>query len=191
MEIPEIADIGSMSAQLLDDETGEVLTTAPCYRCANRMLGSVQFPQAGVTYRAIGNDINGRPFSASPSKSATFVQDDGAKFQVTLGGENEAEQGQRLSLPLLIHNHDINDAHYTFTTEPTTDFRIIFRPTSLLVHSGANGSVYMIILPLSAEPSSSYTFTAYVTDGCVIHSVSKTVFILMSVRLITACSYFL
>ena len=38
METTKIADIGTVSVQLLDDESGTVLTTAPLYRCADRLM---------------------------------------------------------------------------------------------------------------------------------------------------------
>ena len=181
METTEIADIGSMSVQLLDDETGEVLTTAPCYRCANRMLGSTQFPQASVTYRAVGSDVNGRPFSALLSKAATF---DSGNFQVLIGeGPMEVEYRQTISFNITIHNQNLNfPTKYTFTAEPVAGFRQVFRPTSLIVPPKGRGSVNMIILQITAEPGTSYTFTATVTDGCVIHSVPKTVLIQMPVK---------
>ena len=95
----------------------------------------------------------------------------------------EVDQGQTLSINLTVHNHDISDTHYNFTAEPVTGFRVAFRPTSLTVPAGGSGFVRMIILQLGAEAGSSYTFTASVTDGYVIHSVSKTVFIQIPVRM--------
>ena len=95
----------------------------------------------------------------------------------------EVDQDQTISFNLTVHNHDISDTHYNFTAEPVTGFRVAFRPTSLTVPAGGSGFVRMIILKLGAEAGSSYTFTATVTDGYVIHSVSKTVFIQIPVRM--------
>ena len=172
-----------MSIQLLDDESGAVLATAPCHRCANRLLGNVSFPQATVKYRAAGNDVDGRPFITSLSKSATFVRKDEIKFQVILEGENEVEYGRTISLNVTVHNlYDPNDSHYTFAAEPVPGFRQAFHPTSLVVPPGGNGSVNMIIVRWEGDPGSTHTFTAIVSDGCVIHSASKNVSILLPVR---------
>ena len=106
METPQIEDIGSVSIQLLDEDSGELLTESPLYRCANRLLGSVLFPQDTFMFRAVGNDVNGRSFSASFSKTATFVQ---SKFEVVMEGDDpiEVDQGQTLSINLTVHNRDI------------------------------------------------------------------------------------
>ena len=184
METPQIEDIASVSIELLDEDSGELTTTAPLYRCANRLLGSVLFPQDTVMFRAVGNDVNGRPFSTSLSKTATFVQSEEVKFEVVMEGDDpiEVDQGRTLAINLTVHNHDINDTHYTFTAEPVTEFRVVFRPTSLTVPTGGSGSVNMIVLQLGAEAGSLYTFTANVTDGCVVHSASKSVSIQVPVR---------
>ena len=169
-----------MSIQLLDDESGAVLATAPCHRCANRLLGNVTFPQATVKYRAAGNDVNGRPFTTSLSKSATFVRKD--EFQVKIEGEDEVEYGRTILLNVTVHNYDPNDSHYTFAAESVPGFRQTFHPTSLMVPPGGNGSVNMIIVRREGDPGATYTFTAIVSDGCVIHSASKNVSILLPVR---------
>ena len=184
METTKIADIGTASVQLLDDESGTVLTTAPLYRCADRLMGNITFPLASVKYRAVGNDVNGRPFIASLSKSATFVP---KKFRIVIEGENtiEVEHDQIILLVVTVHNlHDLNDAHYTFTAESVTGFRQAFRPTSLVVPPRENGSVNMIILQETVEPGTSHTFTATVSDGCISYSASKTVSIQLPVRVI-------
>ena len=180
LETPQIENIGSVSIQLLDEESGELLTESPLYRCANRLLGSVLFPQDTVMFRAVGNDVNSRPFSTSLSKTATFVQ---SKFEVVMEGDDaiKVDQGQTLSINLTVHNCDISDIHYNFTAEPVTGFRVAFRPASLTVPAGGSGSVNMIIWQLGAEAGSSYTFTVSVTDGCVSHS--KNVSIQIPVRI--------
>ena len=180
--MPQIEDIGSVSIQLLEEDSGELLTESPLYRCANRLLGSVLFPQDTVMFRAVGNDVNGRPFSTSLSKTATFVQSEEVKFEVMMEGDDpiEVDQGRTLSINLTVHNHDITNTHYTFTAEPVIGFRVVFRPASLTVPVGGSGSVSMIILQHGAEAGSSYIFTAIVTNGCVIHS--KTVSIQIPVR---------
>ena len=117
METTKIADIRTASVQLLDDESGTVLTTVPLYRCADRLI-----PLASVKYRAVGNDVNGRPFIASLSKSATFVP---KKFRIVIEGKNtiEVEHDQIMLLVVTVHIlHDLNDAHYTFTAESVTGF---------------------------------------------------------------------
>ena len=187
METTKIADIGTASVQLLDDESGTVLTTAPLYRCADRLMGNITFPLASVKYRAVGNDVNGRPFIASLSKSATFVPGDKEKFRIVIEGENlmRVEYDQIITLVVTVHNlHDLNDAHYTFTAESVTGFRQAFRPTSLIVPPRENGSVNMIILQETVEPGTSHTFTATVSDGCISYSASKTVSIQLPVRVI-------
>ena len=180
LETPQIEDIGNMSIQLLHEDSGELLTESPLYRCANRLLGSVLFPQDTVIFRAVGNDVNGRPLCALLSKTATFVQ---SKFEVVMEGDDpiEVDQGQTLSINLTVHNHDISDTNYNFTAEPVTGFRVAFRPTSLTVPVGGSGSVSMIIWQLGAEAGSSYTFTVTVTDGCASHS--KNVSIQIPVRI--------
>ena len=182
LETPQIEDIGSVSIQLLDEGSGELLTESPLYRCANRLLGSVLFPQDTVMFRAVGNDVNGRPFSTSLSKTATFVQ---SKFEVVMEGDDpiEVDQGQTLSINLTVHNHDISDTHYNFTAEHMTGFGVAFRPASLTVPAGGSGSVSMIILQLGAEAGSSYTFIVTVTDGCASHSIYKNVSIQIPVRI--------
>ena len=73
LETPQIDDIGTASIQLVDGETGTVLTTAPLYRCSNRLLATVSFPNATVHYVVVGNDINGRPFTTPLYQSARFA----------------------------------------------------------------------------------------------------------------------
>lgn len=73
METLQIAHIRTASIQLVDVGSGTVLTTAPLYRCSNRLLATVKFPKATVKYVVVGTDINGVPFTASLSKSAQFV----------------------------------------------------------------------------------------------------------------------
>ena len=187
MGTTKIADIGTgtASVQLLNDESGTVLTTAPLYRCGHRLLGNVTFPLATVRYKAVGNDINGRPFIVSLSKSATFVPEDKETFRVVIEGENprEVEHDQTILFVVTVHNlHALNDAHYTFTAESVTGFRQAFRPTSLVVPPRENGSVNMIILQGTVEPGTSYTFTATVSDGCISYSASKTLLIQLPVR---------
>jgi hypothetical protein len=179
IETSKIANIRNPSLQLVDNESGEVLTTAPLLRCANRLLGNVSFPQATVSYRVVGSDANGRRFDSTLSpKIITFTQEDGAKFSVEADGEGtmEVENGQTITIPLRVLNFLPIDVHYSFTAEPVTGFRQAFRPTSLVVAPRGNDSVTWFILPLSStEPGSTITFTATVTDGCVVHSASKTV----------------
>ena len=185
LETPNTDDIGNVSIELLDSETGAVLSTAPLYRCANRLIGSLVYPQATVTYRTVGSDINGQPFkSLLSTKTELFVQDVGANFEVKIYGENpvEFEQGQTIALNLTVHNHHNSDGHYTFTAKHVSNFVEVFRPTSLVVVPGMSGYVNMIAIPLDAGPGL-YTFTATVTDGCVIHSVSKDVLIEEPVRI--------
>ena len=184
MEITKIADIDTVSVQLLDDESGTVLTTAPLYRCADRLMGNITFSFATVKYRAVGNDVNGWPFIASLSKFATFVP---KRVRIVIEGENtiEVEHDQIILLVVTVRNlHDLNDAHYTFTAESVTGFRQAFRPTSLIVPPRENGSVNMIILQETVEPGTSHTFTATVSDGCISYSASKTVSIQLPVRVI-------
>ena len=148
-------------------------------------MGNITFPLATVKYRVVGNDVNGRPFIASVSKSATFVP---KKFRVVIEGENpiEVEHDQIISLVVAVHNlHDLNDAHYTFTAESVTGFRQGFRPTSLVVPPRENGSVNMIILQETVVPGTSHTFTATVSDGCISYSASNTVSIQLPVRVST------
>ena len=75
LETPQIDDIGTASIQLVDGETGTVLTTAPLYRCSNRLLATVSFPNATVHYVVVGNDINGRPFTTPLYRSARFAHE--------------------------------------------------------------------------------------------------------------------
>jgi hypothetical protein len=177
VETAQIDDIRSTSLQLVDTGSGEVLSTAPLHRCANQLLGNVSFPQATVSYRAVGTDSSGRPFDASLSKTATFTQLEGAKFRVEMEGEShiEVEQGQTMTITVTVHNHHTSEGHYSFTAEPVEGFRQAFRPTSLVVAPGETGSVNLVILQLSTVAGTTHTFTTTVTDGCVIHSVSKAV----------------
>jgi hypothetical protein len=179
IETSQIANIRSPSLQLVDNESGEVLTTAPLLRCANRLLGNVSFPQATVSYRIVGSDANGWMFNSTLSpKTITFTEENGTKFSVEADGEGsmEIESGQAITIPLRVQNFLPTDVHYSFTAEPVTGFRQAFRPTSLVVAPRGNDSVTWFILPLSStEPGSTITFTATVTDGCVVHSASKTV----------------
>lgn len=185
LETTHIDDIGSASIELVDDESGEILSSAPLYRCANRLIGSVPLlPQASVRYRTVGNDVNGQPFDSLSTKTVQFVQDPGANFDLEIiygGNPIEFEHGQTISLNLTVHNHDLIDAHYTFTPEPVATFVQAFRPVDLILPPGGRGSVNMIAIPRDTEPGL-YTFTATVTDGCVIHSISKDVLIQEPVR---------
>ena len=185
METTKIANIGTASVQLLENESGTVLTTVPLYRCANRLLGNIAFPGAIVKYRAVGNDVDGRPFIASLSKSATFVPEDEERFRIVIAGENpiEVERDQTIKLVVTVHNlHDLNETHYTFTTKPVTGFLQVFNPTSLVVRPEGSGSVNMIIVQVTVEPGTSHTFTVTVSDGCTSRSATKTVSIQPPVR---------
>ena len=148
------------------------------------MLGNVSFPQATVKYRAIGNDVNGRPFTILLSKSVTFVQKDEVRFQVSVEGENEVEYGQTILLNVTVYNlYDPNDSHYTFKAESVVGFRQTFHPTSVVVPPRGSESVNMIIVQQNAELGKTYTFTAIVSDGCVIHLASKNVSLLLPVKI--------
>ena len=174
IETPQIANIKSMSLQFVNDESGELLTTADCHRCANRMLANVSLPQARVRYRAVGTDTSGRAFDATLSSTNTYTQGEGAKFRVEMAGVNpmEAETGQDVTLTVTVYNLEPTEARYSFTPESVAGFRQAFRPTSLVVPPRGNGSVSMVIVPLPPTAPGTHTFTATVSDGCV---VSKTV----------------
>ena len=179
----------------MDRETGTVLTTAPLYRCSNRLLATILFPRDTVNYVVVGNDSDGRPFSTLLS-SATFIH---KIFRVEIEGDTpiEVEDDETLSLVVRVYNmHASSDVRYTFTAEPVTGFQQAFHPTSLRVPPGESGSVNMTILQGTAEPGSSYTFTATVSDGCITQSASKAVSIQLQVSKIiyhliqiTKCSY--
>ena len=197
METPQVVDIKNASLQLVDNESGEVLTTATCLRCANRLLGNVSFPQATVRYRMVGRDTSGRLFNSTlSSKALTFTQEEGAKFRVEADGESsvDVEIGQPISIPLTVDNLLPTDVLYSFTAESVTGFRQAFRPTSLTVSPRSNGSLNWVILHLSSPaPGSKITFTATVTDGCVVHSASKNVTFIMPVgvrRILLSVNFF-
>ena len=184
LETPQIDNIGTASIQLVDQEHGTLLNSAPLYRCSNRLLATVSFPNATVNYVVVGNDINGRPFTTPLSMSARFAPEAAETFRVEMEGDTfvEVEQDQIISIVVRVYNmHASSDAHYTFTAEPEAGFIQAFRPLSLLVPPGESGYVNMIILRQTAAPGSNYTFTATVDDGCISHSVSKTVSILLPV----------
>ena len=177
VETPQIANIKSMSLQFVNDESEELLTTADCHRCANRMLANVSLPQARVRYRAVGTDTSGRAFNATLSSTNTYTQGEGANFRVEMAGVNpmEAETGQVLTITVTVYNIEPTEARYSFTLESLTGFRQAFRPTSVVVPPRGNGSVNMVIVPLPPTAPGTHTFTATVSDGCVTHSGSKTV----------------
>ena len=177
VETPQIANIKSMSLQFVNDESGELLTTADCHRCANRMLANISLPQARVRYRAVGTDTSGRAFDATLSSTNTYTQGEGAKFRVEMDGVNpmEAETGQVLTITVTVYNLEPTEARYSFTPESVAGFRQAFRPTSLVVLPRGNGSVSMVIVPLPPTAPGTHTFTPTVSDGCVTHSGSKTV----------------
>ena len=179
IETAEISDIRNSSLQLVDDESGRVLTTTPLLRCANRLLGNVSFPQATVRYRVLGRDGSGRVFNSTLSpKSITFIQEEGAKFRVEAAGEGhmEVETGQSVTIPLTVSNFLPTDVHYSFTAEPVTGFRQAFRPTSLVVPPRGHSSLNWIIIPVSSTADGTmFSFTTSVTDGCVVHSITETV----------------
>ena len=185
----------------MDQKNGTLLTTAPLYRCLNRLLGAVSFPNATVKYVVVGNDINGRPFTTPLSGSATFAPEDAEiiyssyrihldiaeTFRVEMEGDTFIEENQ-IVIVVRVYNMNVsNYSHYTFTAEPVTGFRQAFRPTSLQVPPGESGSVNMIILRETAEPGFNYTFNATVSDGYSSHSVSKTVSILPPVSKKLGC----
>ena len=201
LETPQIDDIGTASIQLVDGETGTVLTTAPLYRCSNRLLATVSFPNTTVQYVVVGNDINGRRFTTPLYRSATFAPEDAEiiqdtlvqdlnnsvnyeaifeTFRVEMEGDTSIEEDQ-IIIVVRVYNMNVYYSHYTFTAEPVTGFRQAFRPISLQVPPEESGSVNMIILRETAEPGSNYTFTATVSDGYSSHSLSKTVLILLPV----------
>ena len=180
IETTKIADIQTASVELLDDRSGVVLTTAHLFGCFNRLLGNVTFPRAIVKYRVVGYDTTGKPFAVLLSKSATFVEED--KFQIDIQGEN-VDYGQTTVLVVTVHNlHEQDYAQYNFTTETVIGFRQALPINYLLVPPRGNGSINMDIVQVTVEPGSSHTFTATVSDGCISHSVSKTITILPLVR---------
>ena len=88
----------------MDDKSGQVLTTTPLLRCANRLLGNVSLPQATVRYRIVGRDASGRVFNSTLSpKTIPYI---GAKFRVEAVGDGhmEVETGQPVTIPLTVHN---------------------------------------------------------------------------------------
>ena len=183
LETPHIDDIdtGNVSIELINDDTGAVLSMIPLYRCANRLIGSFVYPPGTMRYRIIGNDINGQPFTTT----SDFVQEVMTSFEVGIDSENpiNVEQGQTIALNLTLHNHHNNDSNYTFTHEPVPSFVQAFNPTDLMVPPGRSGSVNIIIaIPVDAVPGL-HNFVVYVTDGCVIHSVSKNIVIEEPVRI--------
>ena len=190
VETPQIANIKSMSLQFVNDESGELLTTADCHRCANRMLANVSLPQARVRYRAVGTDTSDRAILSSTN---TYTQGEGAKFRVEMDGVNPmaAETGQVLTITVTVYNLELTEARYSFTPESVTGFRQAFRPTSLVVPPRGNGSVSMVIVPLPPTAPGTHTFTATVSDGCVTHSGSKTVTYITPVSIANEVVYIL
>ena len=92
LETSQIDDIGTASIQLVDEETGTVLTTAPLYRCSNRLLATVSFPNVTVNYVVVGNDINGRPFTTPLYRSARFVSEADENIQETTNGTLDRDE---------------------------------------------------------------------------------------------------
>ena len=181
LETTHIDDIGSASIELVDDESGLVLSSTPLYQCANRLIGTIPLlPQTTVRYRTIGNDVNGQQFDSPSTKTVQFVQDPGANFDLEIYGGNpiEFEHEQTILLNITVYNHhnSFGATQYTFTFEPVANFVQAFRPVDLILSPGETGFVTMIAIPLDAEPGL-YTFTATVTDDCVTHSVSKDILI--------------
>ena len=173
----------------MKDESGELLTTADCHRCANRMLANVSLPQARVRYRAVGTDTSGRAFNATLS---TYTQAEGARSTVEMDGVNpmEVETGQGVTITVTVYNLEPTEARYSFTPESVTGFRQAFRPTSLVVPPRGNGSVNMLLLPLPPTAPGTHTFTATVSDGCVTHSGSKTVTYITPVSIANEVVYY-
>ena len=173
----------------MNDESGELLTTADCHRCANRMLANVSLPQARVRYRAVGTDTSDRAFDVTLSSTNTYK---GAKFRVEMAGVNpmEAETGQVLTITVTVYNLEPTEARYSFTPESVAGFRQVLRPTSLVVPPTGSGSVNMLLLPLPPTAPGTHTFTATVSDGCVTHSVSKTVTYITPVSIANIVVYY-
>ena len=171
-----------MSLQLVDDESGKIITKADCHRCANRLLANVSFPQTRVRYRAVGTDTSGRRFDVSLSKTGIFTE---AEFRVQMreGNHMEVETGQVVTINVTVYNlHNHSEVHSSFTPESVEGFRQAFHPTSLTVPPRGSGFVTMVIVPLPPATPGTHTFTANVTVGCVTHSVSKTVTFVEPVR---------
>ena len=182
LETAQIDSIESMSLQLVDDESGDIITTAACHRCANRLLANVSLPQTRVRYRAVGTDTCGRTFDISLSKTNTFTE---AEFRVEMSGEShmEVETGQVVTINVTVYNlHNNSGVHYSFTPESVVGFRQAFQPNSLTVPPRGSGFVTMVILPLLPTSPGTHTFTATAIAGCVVHSVSKTVTFVEPVR---------
>ena len=162
LETTHIDDIGSASIELVDDESGLVLSSTPLYQCANRLIGTIPpLPQTTVRYKTIGNDVNGQQFDSPSTKTVQFVQDPGANFDLEIYGGNpiEFEHGQTILLNITVLNLVDHIIHCTFTPEPLPSFVQVFRPVDLVVPSQGRGFVNMIAIPRDAEPGL-YTFTA-------------------------------
>ena len=178
-----ISDIASADIQLLSEGSGEVLVTAPLYGCSDILLGNITFPSATVKYRIVGTDANGYPFTVSLSNSATFEV---GEFRVEMGENPVAiDPYQRISIPVTLYNLNEEYVQYVLTSARVAGFNQAFHPSDqLVVAPGTSESINLTVIATTAEPGTTYTFTATVTDGCSSHSVSKMLTIRLPVRLL-------
>ena len=178
-----ISDIASADIQLLSEGSEEVLVTAPLYGCSDILLGNITFPAATVKYRIVGTDANGYPFTVSLSNSATF---EAGEFRVEMGENPVAiDPYQRISTPVTLYNLNEEYVQYVLTSARVAGFNQALHPSDqLVVAPGTSESINLTVIATTAEPGTTYTFTATVTDGCSSHSVSKMLTIRLPVRLL-------
>ena len=178
-----ISDIASADIQLLSEGSEEVLVTAPLYGCSDILLGNITFPSATVKYRIVGTDANGCPFTVSLSNSATF---EAGEFCVEMGENPVAiDPYQRISIPVTLYNLNEEYVQYVLTSARVAGFNQTFHPSDqLVVAPGTSESINLTVIATTAEPGTTYTFTATVMDGCSSHSVSKMLTIRLPVILL-------
>ena len=175
MKTSRIPDIRSVELQLLREGTGDVLVTVPLYGCNDLLLGDITFPSSGrVKYRMVGHDASGFFFFIPLTHSAMFKP---GHYRVERGDENvDIAPLQAKISRITVCNDNEGPAQYSFSYDRVTGLRQTFRPSNqLVVPPGACGSVNMIIVVISAEPRSTHTLNASVTDGCSTQTVSLTV----------------
>ena len=174
-----ISDIIAAEIQLLMEESDNILITAPIDIYSDFMLVNITFPNGRFKYKITGNDINGVPFTISPSQNPTFEP---GNFTIDTNDNRSVEIDllNGTTIPIIVCNHNDATFQYSFIYKNSTELLQGFHPSNhLVLPPEACGSVNMTVEvrsaePRSAEPGSTHNLTFSVIDKYSYKTLSLT-----------------